>query len=75
MKTGDDIKNYTTSPCTTDGAEGHWSGQWMVWDMYRDLPPKPVFVGTMEDAGGVADALNRRLSRANQPRAWGGVNG
>jgi hypothetical protein len=54
---------YTSSPCTTDGVDGHWSGQWMVWDMYEDLPPKPIFVGTMEEAGGVTDVMNARLRR------------
>ena len=41
--------------------------QWYVWDIYEPLPPKPVFLGTMEDAGLVADALNRReaLSQTN----------
>ena len=35
---------------------------WYVWDIYEPLPPKPVFFGTMEDAGLVADALNVRCS-------------
>lgn len=52
--------NFTSSPMTTDGVDGHWSGKWMVWDMYQDPPPIPVFTGTMEDCGLVADALNRR---------------
>ena len=34
--------------------------QWFVWDIYQPLPPRPVFFGTMEDAGLVADALNAR---------------
>ena len=33
---------------------------WYVWDIYEPLPPKPVFFGTMENAGLVADALNAR---------------
>lgn len=33
---------------------------WYVWDIYEPLPPKPVFFGTMEDAGLVADALNNQ---------------
>lgn len=49
------MKLYTSNP-----SEGE-SGQWYVWDMYAPLPPKPVFFGTMEECGGVADALNRRL--------------
>jgi hypothetical protein len=44
---------YTTNP-TEDRT------QWYVWDMYQPLPPKPVFFGTMEDAGLVADALNQQ---------------
>src|SRR5258705_5860831 len=33
--------------------------QWFVWDIYA-TPPKPVFFGTMEDAGLVAAHLNER---------------
>lgn len=32
---------------------------WFVWDSYHPDEP-PVFFGSMEDAGGVADALNAR---------------
>lgn len=42
---------YTTSPSEN-------SDQWYVWDMDAGLPPKPVFFGTMEEAGSVADQLN-----------------
>jgi hypothetical protein len=45
-------KLYTSSP-SEDGE------QRFVWNMYEPLPPKPVFVGSMEDAGLVADALSR----------------
>lgn len=34
--------------------------QWFVWNIYAPLPPKPVFFGTMEEAGLVADRLNER---------------
>ena len=34
--------------------------RWFVWDIYAGLPPKPVFFGTMEEAGLVADRLNER---------------
>lgn len=44
---------YTTHPSLNDV-------DWYVWDMREPLPPKPVFTGTMEDAGLVADALNKR---------------
>lgn len=46
------MKHYTSNPSE--------NGQWYVWDMHEPLPPRPVFVGSMEDAGLVADALNRR---------------
>jgi hypothetical protein len=59
-------KLFTSSPMTTDGIDGHWSGHWMVWDMYLDPPPAPVFVGSMEDCGLVASALNNR-SHATRP--------
>lgn len=37
---------------------------WYVWDMYsQDWPPKPVFVGAMEECQGVAEALNARILR------------
>ena len=49
---------YTANP-SEDG-----SGQWYVWDMYRPLPPIPVYVGTMEDAIWVADMMNRRQGMA-----------
>ena len=32
---------------------------WYVWDMYQALPPKPVFVGSMEECQAVAESLNR----------------
>lgn len=44
---------YTSNPSET-------TDDWFVWDMYEPLPPKPVFVGAMEDASLVADALNQR---------------
>lgn len=32
---------------------------WYVWDMYStDSPPRPVFVGEMEECQMIADALN-----------------
>ena len=34
---------------------------WFVWLVEDGLPPKPVFVGSMEECGGVADALNAAL--------------
>jgi hypothetical protein len=37
----------------------HDPEKWIVYDMYKPLPAKPIFVGTMEEAGGVADAKNR----------------
>jgi len=57
------LPTFTSSPCTIDGIDGHWSGEWMVWDMRAPLPPKPVFTGTIEDCGLVAGALNRRQPR------------
>ena len=33
---------------------------WMVYDMYR-WPPAPIFIGTMEDAGAVADMKNKQV--------------
>lgn len=42
--------------CSSNPSDG--TEQWYVWDVYQPLPPKPVFFGTMEDAGLVADALN-----------------
>ena len=47
------MKLWTSNPCAE-------TDQWYVWDMYEPLPPHPVFIGTMEDAGLVADVLNRR---------------
>jgi hypothetical protein len=47
------MKLFTAKPCENPQ-------QWCVYDMYQPLPPKPVFFGTMEDAGLVADGLNRR---------------
>ena len=50
----------------------HWSpspsasGEWFVWNTYEPLPPKPVFFGTMEDAGLVSDALNARETLSSQ---------
>lgn len=44
---------YTTQP-SDNGVD------WYVWNMREPLPPKPVFTGTMEDAGLVADSLNKR---------------
>lgn len=37
---------------------------WIVYNMREPLLPKPVFVGSMEDAGLVADALNKREGNA-----------
>ena len=54
---------------TTSLTEDHL--QWYVWDMYRPLPPQPVFFGTMEDAGLVADALNRRATLPSRVQAVG----
>jgi hypothetical protein len=36
---------------------------WFVWNMREPLPSKPVFYGSMEDAGLVADALNAALEQ------------
>jgi hypothetical protein len=47
-------RHYSANP-----SEGE-TGEWFVWDIYEPLPPKPVFVGSMEEAIGVADALNLR---------------
>lgn len=44
-------KAFTTNPCES-------GEQWYVWDVHSGLPPKPVFFGTMEEAGSVADQLN-----------------
>lgn len=50
--------HYTASP-----SEGSGVRPWVVWDTYKGLPPQVVFTGTMEEAGGVADALNERAIR------------
>lgn len=47
---------YTANPSESG------TGQWYVWDMYKPLPPQPVFVGSMEDAISVSDALNKRMA-------------
>ncbi len=47
------MRLFSTNPSET-------TEQWYVWDIYSGLPVKPVFFGTMEDAGRVADALNAR---------------
>jgi hypothetical protein len=44
-------KHFTANPASADGL-------WFVWDMHAPLPPTPVFFGSMEEAGMVADALN-----------------
>lgn len=54
--TGPCVGLYATQP-SLNGVD------WYVWNMRELLPPKPVFTGTMEDAGLVADALNRRLQK------------
>lgn len=54
MCTVRETSHFTSTP-SVDG-----SGRWYVWDTYRPLPPRPVFVGTMEEAGRVADALDAR---------------
>jgi hypothetical protein len=38
------MKLWTSNPCAR-------TDQWYVWDMYEPLPPQPVFIGTMENAG------------------------
>lgn len=56
------MKLYTSNP-SEDGEH------WFVWDMYEPLPPKPVFIGSIEEAGLVADALNSRNAKCNgEPR-------
>jgi hypothetical protein len=47
------MRLFSTNPSAT-------TEQWYVWDIYEPLPPKPVFFGTMEEAGLVADSLNAR---------------
>lgn len=56
------MKNYTSSPAASPP-------DWMVWDMYEDLPPKPIFIGSMEDCGAVADAKNEQLRIAGDSAA------
>jgi hypothetical protein len=34
---------------------------WFVWCVEHGLPPRPVFVGSMEECGSVADALNAAM--------------
>ena len=53
---------YSANPTKTPG-------QWFVWDICAELPPKPVYLGSMEDAGLVADALNDREARRAQSPA------
>jgi hypothetical protein len=59
----EEIGLYTSSPSET-------TDQWFVWDFYEPLPPKPVFFGTMEEAGAVADALNERLKDQGRSAAY-----
>lgn len=47
------IRHYAANPCVDPAI-------WHVWDIYSGLPAIPVFFGSMEDAGLVADALNNR---------------
>ena len=39
---------------------------WYVWDVYQGLPPKPIFFGSMEDCGLVADAKNIKASKKKE---------
>ncbi len=45
------MKHYTANPSEN-------TAQWFVWNVYDELPPKPIFFGSMEDAWLVAGALN-----------------
>jgi len=63
MQMSEKLSNYTTSP-TEDRSN------WMVWDMYEELPPKPIFTGSMEDCGLVADAKNSVLRRTGRSAAF-----
>lgn len=47
---------WHASPCTN--SDGDFTGQWFVWDSYSDLPPKPIFVGAMEEAYSVSEYKN-----------------
>jgi hypothetical protein len=51
-------KLYTCNPLVPSGE------QWAVWDMRGRWPASIVFVGSMEDALLVADALNSRMGAA-----------
>lgn len=51
-------KLYTAKPSQNDAAV------WIVYDMYEPLPAKPIFIGSMEEAGLVADAKNRPIVAA-----------
>jgi hypothetical protein len=55
--------HYVSNPCK-DGTDN-----WYVWNM-RDIGEMPRFVGSMEDCGLVADALNGQrfpASKLGQP--------
>lgn len=54
---------YTAKPAPND------RDKWIVYDMYEPLPPKAIFIGTMEEAGLVADAKNRPVVAAQIKRA------
>lgn len=54
--------------CYVSNPSDDGSGRWYVWDIYQPLPVKPVFFGSMEDAGLVADALNRKLQHQDSCR-------
>lgn len=49
---------FTAKPAPNDPEK------WIVYDMYEPLPPKAIFIGTMEEAGLVADAKNRPIVAA-----------
>lgn len=54
--------HYTASP-SAGAADEEGVRPWIVWNTYDGLPPRVVFVGSMEEAGGIADMLNLRAKR------------
>lgn len=52
------IPHWTSNP-SEDG-----SGTWFVWDMNKQPADSTViFVGTLEECGGVVDTMNARVAR------------
>lgn len=66
MNCGPRARRFTANP-----SEDRESGQWFVWDASRPLPPMPVYVGTMDECGLIADALNAATPSPAQTKGEG----